>query len=121
MFSRVLTEDELNPPSAVPEGRLIDPSGPRTWIEGVLIEGGQVSSEPLGDNLGVRLYSGQQATAVLALNRHANDQAVPRRRSLLEQIEQSRDRDHELLLRARRRGYRGPQRHLMARQSTSAS
>jgi hypothetical protein len=108
MFSRVLTEDELNPPSAVPEGRLIDPSGPRIWTEGVLLEGGQVTSQPLCDNFGVRVYSGHQAAAVLELNRQANAQTLPRRRTLLEQIEQSRDRDHELLLRARRRGYRGP-------------
>jgi hypothetical protein len=107
MFSRVLTEDELNPPSAVPEGRLIDPSGPRPWTEGVLIEGGQERSEPLCDNFGVIVYSGNQAAAVLELTRQADAQTVPRRRTLLEQIEQSRERSERSLLSLRRLGYRG--------------
>ena len=92
----------------MPEGRVVDPAGPRAWTEGVLVDGGEVSSEPLCDNFGARVYSGHQASAVLELNRETNEQSLPQRRSLVEQIEDSRRRDHDFLRRARRLGYRGP-------------
>src|SRR5262249_34419460 len=105
MFARKLTEDELHPPSDAPEGRIVDSAGPRAWTEGVYEEGGQVSSEPLSDNFGVRVFTGHRATAVLELNRETYEQTMPPRRSLAEQIEDGRRRDHDLMRRARRFGY----------------
>src|SRR5262245_58706847 len=92
MISRVLSEDELKPPSSIPDGRLVEPPGPRARTEGLYQEGGHVSSEELCSDFGVRVFSGHSASAVLELNREVHEQTLPRRRSLAEQIEESRER-----------------------------